>query len=258
MTQSLLPWLELPPGGQLAWLLGAAFAAGLARGFSGFGPALIFVPVASMVIGPMRAVPLMTAIDLFAVVAMTRAAWGRADRGEVAMLALGALGGIPLGLLLLLRLDLLTLRWAISFLILALLVLVASGWRFHGRPTRATTVGVGAASGMLAGIANIAGPPVMVYLLSRGAAPQQIRAVFALYLAIANTLTAIAFSLAGLVGAWLPGLLLVTVPAYLLGTWGGARMFGLASERTFRRVTYAMVVVAAVISFPLLDSLLRG
>ena len=39
---------------------------------------------------------------------------------------------------------------------------------------------------------------------------------------------------------------------------GGARMFGLASERTFRRVTYAMVVVAAVISFPLLDPLLRG
>jgi uncharacterized membrane protein YfcA len=254
----LLQWLALPPTTQLAWLVAAAFAAGLARGFSGFGPALIFVPVAAMVIGPMRAVPLMTAIDLFAVAAMTRAAWNKADRGEVGLLALGALAGIPLGLMLLLRLDVLTLRWAISLLILALLGLVASGWRFQGRPTRPATVGVGVASGVLAGIANIAGPPVMVYLLSRGAQPQQIRAVFALYLAIANTLTAIAFLLAGLVGAWLFGLLLATAPTYLLGTWAGAQMFGLATETTFRRVTYAMVIFAAFVSLPLLDGVLRG
>lgn len=253
-----LSWLDLPTGAQLAWLLAAALAAGLARGFSGFGTALIFVPVASMAIGPVRAVPLMSAIDLFAVIAMTRAAWGRAERREVGLLSLGAAFGIPAGLAMLVAFDALRLRWIISLLILAMLLLVASGWRFRGRPSRPLTVAVGLAGGTMAGIAMISGPPVMVYLLGRGAPAQEIRAAFTLYIAIATTLSAVSYALAGLMGAWLAGPLLVTVPAYLLGTWGGARMFRLASEQAFRRATYAMVAFAAVISLPVLDSLLRG
>jgi uncharacterized membrane protein YfcA len=39
----------------LAYILVTAFVAGLARGFSGFGSALIFIPLASSMIGPKHA-----------------------------------------------------------------------------------------------------------------------------------------------------------------------------------------------------------
>lgn len=254
----LLPWLELPPPAPLAWLAAAAIAAGLARGFSGFGTALIFVPIAAMVIGPVRAVPLMTAIDLFAVVAMTHTAWNLADRREVGRLALGAVAGVPLGAMMLVHFEALTLRWIICLLIVLLLVLIVSGWRFRGTPTPPVSIAVGVTGGAMSGIAMIGGPPVMVYLLGQGAGAQQIRAVFTLYVAAGTALAAVTFAVAGLMGLWLPGLLLATVPGYLAGVWGGARLFGLASEATFRRATYAMIVFAVLVSMPALDAWLRS
>ena len=47
----------------VVFLIAAALAAGLARGFSGFGAALIFVPLASAVVGPQVAVPLLLVVD---------------------------------------------------------------------------------------------------------------------------------------------------------------------------------------------------
>lgn len=251
-------WLALPPADVLAWLAAAAFAAGLARGFSGFGTALIFVPIAAMVIGPTRAVPLMVVLDVLPILAMTPGAWHLADRREVGWLALGAAAGMPVGLAMLVTIDALSLRWMICLLILALLAVVASGWRFRGQPSVPATVGVGIASGTMAGIAMIPGPPVMVYLLGQGAPAPRIRAVFMVFLAASNVLAATAFGLAGLLGAWLPGPVLATLPSYLLGTWAGAALFGLASEESFRRATYAMIALAAVIALPLLDGWLRG
>jgi hypothetical protein len=46
----------------LAGLLLTAFASGLGRGFSGFGSALIFMPLASAMIGAKLASPLMLII----------------------------------------------------------------------------------------------------------------------------------------------------------------------------------------------------
>ena len=42
----------------------AGFLAGLARGFSGFGAAMIFVPVASAVLGPVVAMPVLLIADI--------------------------------------------------------------------------------------------------------------------------------------------------------------------------------------------------
>ena len=49
--------------GSLALLLAVTFAASLARGFSGFGAALIFIPLASALLGPKVAVPLLLVAD---------------------------------------------------------------------------------------------------------------------------------------------------------------------------------------------------
>ncbi|CAM5283714.1 hypothetical protein ATER59S_00435 [Aquamicrobium terrae] len=48
---------------ELFFLLGSAFIAGLARGFSGFGAALIFMPLAGSIIGPRLAAPVLLIID---------------------------------------------------------------------------------------------------------------------------------------------------------------------------------------------------
>ncbi len=247
----------LPQGAALAWLLGGALAGGLARGFSGFGAALIFVPLAAVAIGPQRAAPLMLALEVVAIAALTPGAWKLADRREVGWLAAGAALGTPLGALVLALADPLALRWGVALLILGLLGLLASGWRFRGAPSRPVTLGVGVAGGVLGGVAMVSGPPVMAYLLGHEGAARQLRANFGLYLAAGAVFAGIAYAAAGLLDGRLFGPFLVAAPVYGLGIWGGARMFGLATERAFRLACYGMIALAALLGLPVWDGVLR-
>jgi len=52
-------------------------------------------------------------------------------------------------------------------------------------------------------------------------------------------------------------LALVTGPIYGVGLYAGARMFGLANEITFRRICFALIAVAIVLSLPVLDNFMH-
>lgn len=57
-----------------------AFIAATARGFSGFGAALIFMPLASSVAGPRFVAALLLVIDLVSAAPLIPNAWRNADR----------------------------------------------------------------------------------------------------------------------------------------------------------------------------------
>ncbi|MBC7580113.1 MAG: sulfite exporter TauE/SafE family protein, partial [Tardiphaga sp.] len=146
----------------LALLVATAFIAGLARGFSGFGSALIFMPIASMVAGAQVAAPLLLVIDFLTTLTLIPDAYRRADRRDVAIISLGALIGVPLGTMMLAWGNPLAIRWIIVALIGSMLVLLACGWRYPGKPTTSATVAVGGVAGFFGGLAQIGGPPVVV------------------------------------------------------------------------------------------------
>src|SRR5947199_10661342 len=85
-----------------------AFVSGTARGFSGFGSALIFMPLASSLAPPPLVAAVLLMIDIVAAAPLIPNAWRLADRRAVATMALGALVGTPLGTYALTRLDPLT------------------------------------------------------------------------------------------------------------------------------------------------------
>src|SRR5262245_8821679 len=120
-------------GPTLLFLLTAALTAGLARGFSGFGGALIFVPLASAAIGPRLAAPLLLVVDSVAAAGLIPGAWRHAARREVATMAVGAAFGVPLGAWLLTRTEPLAVRWALAVTVAGLLALLICGWRYEGR-----------------------------------------------------------------------------------------------------------------------------
>lgn len=241
----------------LAYLVGAAFVAGLARGFSGFGAALIFVPLASAAFEPKVAGPILLLIDFFAQFALLKGAWRAANRREVKIMALGALIGIPIGVAILKLSDPIALRWAIAAMIVAMLALLISGWRYHGQPRTATTAGVGFIAGILSGSVQAAGPPVIAYWLGGAIPPLTVRANIILFFLCTSIVSGVTYLATGLLNAQVLFLALVTAPGYVIGMYLGSRMFGFASERTFRRACYALIAGAAIVSLPVLDGLLR-
>jgi uncharacterized membrane protein YfcA len=242
----------------LALLFAVTFAASLARGFSGFGAALIFIPLASALLGPQVAVPLLLVTDGIMTAGMIPAAVRKADRRDVLTMALGALVGVPAGTWLLTSLDPLTLRWAIVALAAAMLVVLASGWRYRNRPTPPLTVIVGVLSGLCSGAAQIGGPPVVAYWLGGPILAQTVRANIIFYFAITSLIGAVGYFWGGLITFHILILAALIAPVYGIGAWAGSRMFGLASEQTFRHICLAMIALATVVSMPILDGWLRS
>ncbi len=253
----MFSFLDTLSTGSLAFLLVSALVAGLARGFSGFGGALIFVPLASTVVGPQMAAPLLLLIDGVGALGLVPRAWRGADKRDVATMAAGAMLGVPLGTWLLTHSDPVALRWGIALLTLSLLVLLVSGWRYRGRPAVPLTVGVGSIAGVLGGAAQVGGPPVVAYWLGGAIPATTVRFNIVLYFFISTFLGAAAYLYSGLLTLSVLGLALLVGPAYAGGLAVGSRLFWLADEVVFRRVCYALIAGAALVSLPLLDGWLR-
>jgi uncharacterized protein len=247
--------MTLPPWPMVAASLAAALLAGLARGFSGFGSALIFIPLGSAALGPQVAAVVLLMVDNLTTLPLIPPAWRRAQRREVGLLAAGAVLGAPAGAWLLLRLDPALLRWGMCGLALAMLALLASGWRYRGQPAVPLSLGVGLASGFCSGAAQMGGPPVVAYWLG-GAQPMAlVRANIVLFFAASGVISSVTYLLAGLLSWGVLAIAVMVAPVYALGVWGGTRLFGLASEASFRRACFALIALAAVLGLPLWDRL---
>src|SRR2546422_1241111 len=138
-----------------------AFVSATARGFSGFGSALIFMPLASSMAAPRLVAALLLIIDFVAAAPLVPNAWKHADRKATAVMVSGALIGVPIGTYFLSRLEPVTTRWIISAFVLALLMLLLSGWRYRGKDYPAISIGIGGLSGFCSGLAQTGGPPLV-------------------------------------------------------------------------------------------------
>jgi uncharacterized membrane protein YfcA len=246
----------LPPdisAAMLACLAAIALVASISRGFSGFGAALIFMPLAATVVAPRTAAALLLVIDFICAAPLVPGAWQLADRKNVGIMASGALVGVPLGAWLLTKLDPIVTRWIIGCVVLTLLALLISGWRYRGDPHPVITSGVGGIAGLFSGLAQTGGPPIVAYWLGQPIAGPVARANIVLYFSVSSIISAASYLANGLLTSDIAGLCLIIGPIYGFGLFLGARMFGVASETIFRRVCYSLIAIAGVIGLPLLD-----
>src|SRR5262249_24891867 len=90
--------------------------------------------------------------------------------------AAGSVVAIPIGTYLLTAIDPTPIRWALAPIIIVLLAIILSGWRYHGTPKVIVSALVGAASGFLSGLIQLSGPPVVVLWMAGPYPPETIRA----------------------------------------------------------------------------------
>ena len=238
-------------------ILITAFVAGAVRGFSGFGGAMIFMPVASVVIDPRVAAAAFLVMDDVLTLPMAARAIRICDWRTVLPAFVAAMLTVPLGAAMLATGDTLTLRWGISILVLVLLALLVSGWRYHGKPTLPASLGVGFTSGFLSGISQVAGPPVVAFWMSGPQPAAVIRANLIVYFALASFGALAAYWWNGLFTLDVAKTLVVIMPANAVALYLGSKFFSRSSDKLFRRVAYVMVAIAALGSLPVLDGWLR-
>src|SRR3982075_3755731 len=234
-----------------------ALVSGIARGFSGFGSALIFMPLASSIAAPRLVAALLLIIDFIGSAPLIPSAWKQADRKATAIMVLGALVGVPIGTYFLSRLEPVTTRWIISTFVFALLLLLLSGWRYRGKDHASISIGIGGLSGFCSGLAQTGGPPIVGYWLGRPIASVIARANILLFFGASDFFSVISYALTGLITADAIRFSFLVGPVYALGVLLGASLFGRASEALFRTICYLLIAAAVVIGLPALDGVLR-
>ena len=233
------------------WVAAAAVLAGLVRGFSGFGTAMVYVPVASALYEPKVAVVQLFVFDVVATLPLLVGAMRQCTWREIVPLLVGAVIGVPIGVQLLLVADPVLLRWFISITILLILGVMASGWRYQRTLSRPTTVAIGSLSGVSGGIAGLSGPPVILFWLGGQASAPIVRANILAFFGLMSVITGLTFWSNGLFTADIGRHSLLIIPAYAVALGLGALLFRGANEKTFRFIAFAICAAIAVVALPL-------
>jgi uncharacterized membrane protein YfcA len=239
------------------FLVAAAISAiaGAARGFAGFGSALIYVPLISAIYEPKIAATTLLLIDAVSGVPYGVKAFPDCDWRDVGPLTAASLVMLPLGTFLLLIVDPIWLRWFIGFFVLCALPLLAGGWRYHGKPRLPITLGVGAIAGLTSGAVQIGGPPVILYWLGGALKAATVRANMFVFFAVLGLAGCITYFVEGLFTKEALALAILLSIPYTALFLSGALSFHRTSDEIYRRISYGMIAVAGLVSLPIFDRL---
>lgn len=233
---------------EAAALAGIAFLGALVFGITGFGAALITIPLATHFVPLRFALALFVLVDLAAALSVGLENPKNAVRAEWTRLVPMILVGTALGVTLLVNLP----RGA-GMLLLGLFVLGFGVYTLlpHGR-SRVIAPGwawlAGLAGGITSTVFGAGGPPYAIYLSQRGLTKEQYRATMGFATMTSISVRAVAFALTGLLlvpDVWLKAL--AAVPAGLAGIWVARRMFMRISREVLLRVV-ALLLLASGIS----------
>ena len=235
----------------LTFLVEAAVVtvAGLIRGFSGFGGALVLSPGLSLVGTPREAVTMTVLLNTTTFFQLLWPALRRARWRDVGPMVGGAALTIPFGAMILLVVDAMTLRRGIGAVVLGFSLVLLAGWRYRGDRTVLASLVVGALGGVLSGAAGFGGPPLILYFLAGDRPMAENRAGFIVFFALTQLVVVPTFLWTGLITGELIWRTLLVMPVYLLATHVGAQLFRFADDRLARRIAliFLLLIGAATV-----------
>jgi hypothetical protein len=230
---------------EAAILAAIAFLGALVFGITGFGAALVTIPLATHLVPLKFALALFVLADLGAAISVGFENPKNAVRAEWTRLVPMILVGTALGVTLLVNLPratgmLLLGLFVFGFAVLTLLPhararIIRPGWAWIA----------GLAGGITSTVFGAGGPPYAIYLSQRGLTKEQFRATMGFATLTSISLRLVAFALTGLlldVDVWLKAL--AVVPACLFGIWVARKIYRSISRDLLMRAV-ALLLLAS-------------
>jgi uncharacterized membrane protein YfcA len=232
---------------QLALVAFAVFLGSVLNGVVGFGFALVTVPLISIAAGPKEAVVLSALFGLLSNTGVAVRHRGEIEVPVVRRIVLGALVGMPVGLIVIVEVPAAPLKVAISAVVLVSVAMLARGWVIHDPPHRGDVL-TGVVSGALNTSVGISGPPVVMNLQGRRLGKGPFRASAASVFALSGVVALVLFALAGQIHADVVVAAAVAVLAWPLGWYVGDLLHHRFDEDRFRNLVLVLLVATALLT----------
>lgn len=230
-------------------LLLAALIAGLSgliHGYTGFGAALILVPLFALLFGSVEAVAISVIVGMIGSAQLYPAALRNARWRELLPVCAAIIVCTPAGIAVLVNLDGEIIRRAMGVFVFLAASILISGWVYRGPRGVIASAAAGGLAGGITGATGVGGPPLALYFL---AAPQPVEVqraniVIAVGVVIIMVLGSLFFD--GDIGVETLQRAIILSPAYVLGTWSGGRLFKIAPKEYFRRVALWLLLATGI------------
>jgi uncharacterized protein len=232
-------------------LVTITFFAAIVNGALGYGFSSITVPIALLFLANRVLNP---ALVLIEVVLNAYMLWANREAlpkvwRRVLPIVIGLVPGVALGTVIVSRVNPGWLRFATFVTLLPLILLQAAGYRRPIRAERPVGLAFGGAVGVLYSLTTISGPPLAVMLSNQGVTKRDFRAALGFVRLAESSMTAVAYSYAGLYSSASFALIPWIVPSIAVGVPLGAMIIQKMRSETFRRI--CMSFDAWVVAFGL-------
>ena len=227
---------------QVAVALAATLASAFVRGLTGFGFAILLVPVLALALQPIEAVLVTNLMALMIGAFEVRWMAAHAEKSAYRLAGIVLLTTLP-GMALLAITPTPLARLLISLVAVSAFVAVLLPPRGAAIPGKLNTLLTGTASGILTGFAGMPGPPVVPFYVGRSIPRQVAKASMVLVFTMASAAGITSGFVLGEMHWRLPVLALGLLPVVFIGNAIGHRAHGRISDRAWR--SFAAVVLGA-------------
>lgn len=227
------------------------FIAFFIRSMTGFGSALISIPLLALVFDLKVIVPLEAILEVAISVLLLRAVYREIDRHTVIPMMIGVAVGALIGVYGLSTVETPLLKRIFGLAIVA----YATFLFFDQRPLRyqPTNMGwgftAGLGGGLIGGTVGTSGPPYVIYLSYRLRDKSILRATLIALFAFDGLWRIGLFTATGLLTQEILWATATVIPALTLGTWLGHRAHFNISQRRFMQLVAIVLAVAGLLLF---------
>jgi len=223
-------------------------ASGILHGYTGFGGAVLMVPLLALFLDPVVAVQVTVIIALMGQAQLIPSAARQAEWRECRPFLIAALIASPIGAYVMLTVDTDIVRRLVGISTIGSAVVMLSGWTYDGRRTAIASGLFGALGGFINGSTAQGGPVAVAYFISAPLPAEQQRANIVLAIAGMIIITITVYILAGVFSLYVLALAILFGTPYALGVRGGNRLFDLVPKSFYRRASLSLLFVAGLLA----------
>jgi hypothetical protein len=224
-----------------------AFLASVCQSVTGFGFALVMVPLITVVWAVKPGIAATVLLSLFGNVMLLREVRGHVSVSRVGGLLTGFAFGLVPGVLIFEKVDEDALRIGVGAVVLiATIAIYRSPEIDPGHDTFGLRVVTGAISGAIGSSTSLSGPPVVLYLVGRVREIDAFRATILAYFVPSSVIIIASYAIVGQVTNDVLVMVAVAIPAVLIGNPVGGWLRSHLDAERFRLVVLAVLVGASI------------